>query len=200
LDAWLSSVWASGRDDWFVAGGWGVAKGTKTGFERKETPGRAVLGLLGRSPSSVFAFGAGELVLHFDGKTWKEEHIGPVPPKPRRRGERVKDVLYFAYRSDPSAPLVAVGPWLVLVRQPDATWTQPGEKKRYRLSLVGQTGPDKIARPLKCDPGPWYWLGQDLAWFACQDGRSFLYEAGTVTPKGCKRPVSPVADGGGRFL
>src|SRR3954467_1768464 len=67
-DAWISGVWALGRDDWFASGKGGIARASKAGVERKATNGTSVLGLFGQAEDSVYGLGADELVLHFDGK------------------------------------------------------------------------------------------------------------------------------------
>src|SRR3954468_8794557 len=112
-DGTVTSVWAASPQDWFVGGKWGVARSTKTGIERTPIKGRGILGLFGQTPSSVFAFGYDELVLHFDGKRWLEEHITPQPPT----GTRAADLLYSAFylTRAATAPIVAFGTSLVLV-------------------------------------------------------------------------------------
>jgi len=179
-DGWVSSVHAAGRDTWFAGGKWGVVWAGKGGLQRHETGGRGVLGLFAETADSVFALGQDELILHFDGKTWTEEHRGP---KPRRSG-RGADLLHSAYRdATPEAPLVAFGPWLVLVRQQDGRWTLPPEKERKRLSLRGDLGPE-IKRPPKCDAAGWRWIGKNKGAFFCHDRRVFIFDSGAVTAKG----------------
>jgi hypothetical protein len=70
------------------------------------------------------------------------------------------------------------------VKRPDGTWARPLEAEKTRLSDIAQGGPPGFARPPNCDPGAWFWLGRKLGWFACQDTRSFIFDAGKVTPKG----------------
>ena len=179
-DGWISSVWATGRDDWFAGGGWGVVRGSKVGLEREGTPGRAVLGFVVEGPGSVFALGQDELILHFDGERWTEEHHGPDP----KRSGRGADLLHSGFRDGtPDAPLVAFGPWLVLVRQNEGRWTLPPEPERNRLSLLGELGPE-IKRPAKCDAAGWRWIGKNKGAFFCHDRRAFIFDSGVVTPKG----------------
>ena len=87
-DGFVSAVWAVDRDEWFVAGKWGVTHVTKAGRETRNTRS-TVAGLFGESSANVFALGYDELVLHFDGKGWVEEHFVPVP----KRGPRDYDDL-----------------------------------------------------------------------------------------------------------
>jgi hypothetical protein len=77
----------------------------------------------------------------------------------------------------------AFGPWSVLLRGRDHTWTNPPESERYRLVMLAQTGPD-IPRPAGCAPAAWLWLSDDEGWFTCHGGRSFRYGAGGTTPTG----------------
>jgi hypothetical protein len=200
-DRFVSAVHALGRDEWFAGGGWGVVRVSKAGVEREETQGRAVLGLYFQAPESVFAFGQDELVLHFDGKGWVQEHVGPKPKRPGRGA----DLLHSAYleTSAPGTPLVAFGPWLVLIRQANGSWALPPEPERERLSSRAQLGPD-IKRPAKCDAAGWTWLGRDRAAFFCHDRRTFLFDAGTATPKGklpgqCYRSISALTYANGEI-
>jgi hypothetical protein len=181
------AVQALGRDNWVAGGSWGVATAAKDGSKVERTPDRAVLGLIVDGPSSMYALGQGELIWHYDGRKWSEEHVGPVLPKWRGRGERGADLLDFAYYEDAStnAPLVALGPWLVLVRQAGGTWAKPAEADRQKLLRLGQSGPAQfVGRPAKCDALAWRWLKKDLAMFFCDDHRAFIYDAGTVTARG----------------
>jgi hypothetical protein len=194
-DGWVSSVHATGPDDWFVGGGWGVARSTKGTIEREATNGRAVLGLFFQSSDSVFAVGQDELILHFDGKKWIEEHVGPTP---KRKGHGA-DLLGSAYFESAivGAPIVAFGPWLVLVRQPSRNWTLPSETERYKLSLRGDVGPADLALPAKCEKAGWFWLGPSKGWLDCHDRRAFIVDGGVATAKGkiprqCERTVSSV--------
>lgn len=183
----VSTVEASGRDNWIAGGSRGVVTATRDGIKVEPTHDRAVLGLFADGPTSVYALGQGELIWHFDGKHWTEEHIGPLPPEGRDRGRRGADLLHFAYYKDtsPNVPLVALGPSLVLVRQPDGTWTKPAdEPSRQSLWKLGQLGPQLSPRPAKCDALAWRWLRKGVAMFFCDDRRAFIYEAGILTAKG----------------
>ena len=182
-DRWISSVRAVGPDDWFVAGDWGVTRISKANVERRETPGTPILGLFLDGPTSMSAVGARELVLHFDGKAWTEEHLAS---QPRKKASRAEDELVAAFRLEGqgSSSIVAFGPHLALMRQPDATWANRSEAERYRLWSLGSMGPPNIARPPRCVPGAWFWLSGPSAWFTCQDGRAFTFQAGHVAPQG----------------
>jgi hypothetical protein len=180
-DDWVYVVHAVGREDWFVGGRWGVARASKAGVERYATAGRAILGLFFEAANSVFALGRDELILHFDGNQWLEEHVGP---RSRRRG-RGADILSMAYSEDkvPKAPIVAIGPSLVLVRQSNGIWVDPPKVDKERLLEVGQLGPE-ISRPARCDPAGWRWLGRNKGAFFCHDKRAFIFDDRTVTAKG----------------
>ena len=82
-----------------------------------------------------------------------------------------------------TAPIVAIGPSLVLVRQSNGTWKDPPNADRERLLEVGQLGP-KITRPAKCDAAGWRWFGRSTGAFFCHDRRTFIVDGGTVTAKG----------------
>jgi len=191
---WLSSVLATPAGDWFAGGKWGV---TRNGKEEEETPGATILGLSDQGAAGVFAVGSDELVLRFDGKAWLKEHVGP---KPKRRGHGAHLLDSMFVDAKPDAPLVAHGPSLVLARRPDATWAPVREADGKKLLLLAELGPAS-ARPPKCTLRAWMWRGRGLAWFACHDGRSFLYSDGAVAPKGtlakeCKASISAVGNGG----
>jgi hypothetical protein len=194
-DRWISAVRAIGPDDLFVAGDWGVTRISKMGRERRETPGAPVLGLFVESPTSVYALGARELILHFAGQGWTEEH-STIQAKRVSRGE---DELVSAFLLDEkgSSSLVAFGPDAALVRQPDGTWKTPSEAERYRLWSLGSMGPADTERPPRCTPGAWFWLARGRAWFTCQDRRTFTIQDGHVTANGTQprecRAVTAVA-------
>jgi hypothetical protein len=199
--SWVSGVWALGRDDWFASGKWGVAKAGKAGVEREATTGTSVLGLFGQAADSVYALGVDELVLHFDGKRWSEEHRGPQPKRPGRGG----DLLHSAFFSDAAAgpSLVAFGPSLTLVRQPNGSWIAPPAKEMKRISLLSQVGPT-LPLPARCDEAGWHWLGKDSGWFFCHDGRTFTFSEGAVAPKGklpraCRKSLDSVVTGNGEI-
>jgi len=69
-----------------------------------------------------------ELVLHFDGKGWIQEHVGPAPKRPGRGADLLHAAFYVSAAAD--APLVAFGPWLVLVRQTNRSWALQPEPER----------------------------------------------------------------------
>jgi hypothetical protein len=179
----VSAVKAIGRDTWFAAGGrWGVATGTKTGTTVQPTHDHGVIALFVESPTSVYALGEGELIWHFDGKAWAEEHVAPMPPKGRRPFS--EHMLYLAYQDGaPKAPLVALGLMLVLVKRSDGTWAPPPSTEKEALLKVGQLGPH-ISLPPKCDRAGWEWFERNRGAFYCHDRRIFLWDAGTLTPKG----------------
>ncbi len=195
---WITSVLAFGRDQWVVGGVWGLARPTSSGVERTTTSPRAVLGLLGAAPDSVFALGDDELVMRWDGKRWLEEHVGP---KPKRSG-RGADLVYSGFYEDTGRP-VAFGVSLVLIRRADGTWELPPVPTAKRLLDLGQLGPS-VSLPEKCDKAGWFWLGKDRGMFDCHDGRSFIFDAGKVTPKGklpveCRRAFNAVTFGQGEL-
>jgi hypothetical protein len=191
-DFLIGAVHAASRDAWIAGGSRGVVTGSGRGIKVDSTHDRAVLGFFADGPASVYAVGQGELIWRFDGNAWTEEHVGRLAPKGRDGGiRRGADLLHFAYResASPSAPLVALGPSLVLVRQPDGTWTKPAEPDRVRLWKLGQLGPSELAgRPAKCDALAWRWIRTNLAMFFCADRRAFLYEGAAVTAKGKMPP------------
>lgn len=198
-DAWLSSVRARSRDEWFVGGQWGVAHGTKGQVTRYETPGRPVVGLWDGGEDGVFAFGTGELALRFDGISWVEEHAGPIAKK----GTRGVDLLYVAFvDTDKKVPsIVAFGTSLALERQPDHTWIKPAEPEREKLVERGQLGPP-VKLPAGCNRAGWFWLGKKRGFTDCHDGRSFVAdENGVVTEKGklpkeCMRAIDALTSTG----
>jgi hypothetical protein len=182
-DKWVSAIKATGRDTWVAAGGrWGLVTSTKDGTTVEPTDAHGVLGIFVESPTSVFAFGEGELIKHFDGKKWTVEHVAPMPPK--GRGPFSEHMLYLAYQdSAPNAPLVALGLELVLVRQPDRTWAQPPKAEKEKLLKLGSLGP-QLALPSKCAAAGWHWFGRNRGAFYCHDRRMFVWAAGTLVPKG----------------
>lgn len=178
-EGFVSAVWAVDRDEWFVAGKWGVTHVTTAGRETRSARS-TVAGLSGESSANVFALGYGGLVMHFDGKQWLEEHFVPVQKKgPRDYDDLVHSAFYVP--GDPRGTLTAFGPHAVLQRQIDGTWRAPSEPERERLSLLAEAGPAE--RPAGCAPDGWFWLGKELAWFVCQDRRTFILDRGQLTPK-----------------
>jgi len=186
---WVYAVAAVSRDEWFIALEGGVARATKGRVERHPTAPRQAEGLFVASRDSVYAFGDGELVLHHDGRQWTAEHVGPPPPRPRPRGTGAPDMLQAGYFS--GATLVAVGPSLVMAKQPDGSWSTPPKAERQKLWDAAGSGPP-ISKPPKCNLAGWHWLGKDRGLFSCHDGRAFVWDAGALTPKG-KLP-GPCAD------
>ena len=155
----------------------------KAGVQRYETHGRPAIGLFGDSPRNVFAFGPHELVLHFDGDRWTEEHASA------RAAHGGADLLQAAYYlpDQPRPRLIAFGPHLALERHEDGHWTTPQEPERHRLELLGGIGPPE--RPPGCRSDTWLWMGRSLAFVACQDRRAFAYDSGQFTLAG-KVPAS----------
>lgn len=174
---------ATGRDEIFVGGTWGISTVTKAGASVDSTHGHGVLGFFVEAPSSVFALGEGELIWHFDGKTWREEHVGPLPPRSQRRPFS-EHMLYRMYESRPERQLVAFGLVLVLEKRPNGTWTAPPESEGEALRELGAIGPKLPAGPSNCGGRAWHWFGHDRAFFNCDDRRAFIVEEGRVTPKG----------------
>jgi len=182
---WIADIRAIGRDDLFVAGEWGVTRITAHGVERHETGDRGIVRLFADGADDVFAVGVGDVILHFDGRSWAEEHVGPHPDRPMGSKRDLLHTVFF--RSDtPRSTMVAVGPEHVLERRDDGSWSAPPERERERLFLASVGDP--LPAP-GCHGGPWFWLGKSRAWFACDDLRTFSYDRGTITPTG-KRPAS----------
>jgi hypothetical protein len=180
-DKWAGAIAATGRDMLVVGGAWGTASVTKTGATVESTHGHGVLGFFVESPSSVYALGEGELIWHFDGKTWSEEHVGPLPPRNQRRPFS-DHMLYRMHDKD--GQLVAFGLELVLVKQPNGTWVPPPQSEREQLRELGAFGPKLPDGPSNCGGRYWHWFGRNRAFFTCDDHRAFVLDEGTVTPKG----------------
>jgi hypothetical protein len=201
-DGTVTSVWATGRQDWFVGGKWGVARSSGAGIERTAIRGRGILGLFGEAPSSVFALGYDELVLHFDGRTWNQEHIRQQPRRPGRGADLLYSAFYEGATTTPT--IVAFGTSMVLVRRAPSTWTLPPDSEKETLLDLAQGGRRDIERPTNCDRAGWFWLGKDRGFFDCHDGRAFLVDAGKVTPKGklpraCMRSFDALTSGRGEI-
>ena len=90
-------------------------------------------------------------------------------------------MLQGGYFSD--ATLVAVGPSLVMLKQPDGAWEYPPKAERQKLWDAGGSGP-QFVKPPNCYLAGWHWLGKDRGFFDCHDRRAFVWEAGVLTPKG----------------
>jgi len=180
----VSLIEATGRDDWVAGGPWGLATARAGQVSVESTHGHGVLGLFTDSPLDVYALGEGELIWHFDGTNWNEEHVGPLPSGRRAFAQHM---LYLAYRqpSDPVGPLIAIGLEQALVRRPAqaAGWTAPPRAQQDLLRDVGLRGPE-LALPSRCARAGWHWLGDRSGAFYCHDRRAFIWDAGTITPKG----------------
>ncbi len=178
---WVYGVAAVSRDDWFIAIEGAVAKMTKGNIERYATAPRQAEGIFVASRDDVYAFGDGELVVRHDGKNWTTEHVGAPPPRPRRRGTGAPDMLRVGYFS--GTTLVAAGPSLVMVRQPDGSWIYPPKAERQTLWDGAGSGP-QMSKPQSCHLAGWHWLGRDRGFFYCHDRRAFVWEAGVLAAKG----------------
>jgi hypothetical protein len=205
LYGWVSTIAAIGRDNWIAGGPWGLATVTKAGINVESTHAHGVLGLFVESPVSVYAFGEGELIWHFDGKQWTEEHVGPLPPKGQRR-PFAEHMLYLSYFPDtaPNTPIAAFGLSLVLLKQADGTWAPPPNTDKARLLEAGQLGP-RISLPAKCDPAGWHWFGRKRGALYCHDRRTFIQDAGKLTPKGklptpCYDAVNSLVEANGELF
>ena len=201
---WVSTVEAIGRNTWIAGGAWGLATTVDARTSVESTRGHGVLGLFVESPISVYAFGEGELIWHFDGVKWSEEHAGPLPPRGQRRPFS-QHMLYLSYfpGAAPNGPLVAFGLSLVLVKQPDRTWAPPPEFDRQRLLHVGQQGP-AISLPSKCASAGWHWFGRDRGAISCHARRVFIVDTGKLTPKGkmpneCHDTINSLVESGGEL-
>ena len=188
-DGWVSGVVAKARDDFFVAGGWGVTRSTSGRLERRGTPGHAIFGLVDAGNDGVFALGAGELVLHFDGKAWAEEQSGAAAP-PRTKSPNT--LLYSAFQTCDDPNVIAFGPKLILERQRDSAWRTVNGADHDRLWDLVRGWPSPAAsRPSRCDAGSWFWLKKGVAWSTCQDGRTFMFDCGKLAPGARKPPKCP---------
>jgi len=177
---WIAAVWAVDRDDVFVGGSWGVTRVKDADQRRQDTPGVAVEGFAGDDSKGIFAVGTRELVLHFTGTSWLQEHAAPSSVK---RSPTANDLLHsVAYLSDGGTTFVAFGPNLALKRQEDGTWTKPPEPERSRLYARAELGPTE--GPPKCHHDAWFWLGRNLGWLSCKDRRVFIYDDGRFIARG----------------
>ncbi len=134
------------------------------------------MGLVGDSHDDVFALGDGELILHFDGKAWAGQHVGPRATRPRQGDDILQALL------DVEGNTFAFGPALVLVRQAGA-WSAPPPSEGRKLRDLAGSGPS-LQLPQKCAQAGWFWLDKKTGFFDCHDGRTFLYREGAITPKG----------------
>jgi len=195
---WVTAVLAFRADTWFAGGvGW-LVHSADGSLDRTSTGSRAVLGLAGQTASDVLALGDDELIMHFGGTRWSEEHVGPTARRPGRGTDILHSVLIDGART------IAFGPTLVLTRTGDHAWQEPPPAERKRLMDLADSGPSHRAPP-KCNEVGWFWVGERKALIACQDGRSFMFESGTLTPKGalpsdCRRSFQRVAAGQGQLF
>jgi hypothetical protein len=170
-------------EGWMAAGPEVIVVSRRGRIESTREPGRTILSLASTG-DGIFALGLDQLVLHFDGGRWIDEHFTPSPSASTRR-QRIAAILYGAHTfgSGISAVTAAFGPRSVLLRGRDHTWTSPPEGERYRLIMLAQTGPD-IPRPAGCALAAWLWVSDDEGWFTCHGGRSFRHGPGGTTPTG----------------
>jgi hypothetical protein len=189
---WIGDIAAVDRAQVFVGGAWGVARVTGHDVEVHETGGLGIERLIVQGRRSVFALGERELILHFDGVAWEQEHIGE-PLGDNGRGRR--DVLHAGFYPPGSAEggLVALGADVVLERGARGDWTTPAGPRRAQL-IRASLGPDPLPAP-GCSGGPWFWFDRSDAWFSCDDGRTFLFHAGQTRSTG-RRPASCRTVGG----
>jgi hypothetical protein len=178
----FATVTAS-TEGWMAAGAEVVVVSRHGRIESTREPGRTIL-RLASTRDGIFGLGLDQVILHFDDGRWIDEHFSP-PPSPSTRSQRIAAILYGArvVGSGNNAVTAAFGPWSVLLRGRDHTWTSPPEGERDRLVTLAQTGPD-IPRPAGCALAAWLWLGDDEGWFTCHGGRSFRHGAGGITPTG----------------
>jgi|GEM_PF-2401046 len=183
-EAVVGPVHAMGRDDWSVARGrLGLVTARGGEVASEDTHDHGVLGFFQDRPGSLYALGEGELIWHFDGKTWDEQHVAPRPGP--GRGPFAAHMLYVGY-VDPAAAtprLVAVGLELALVRQDDGSWASPAPAERQPLDDRGLLGPS-FGPPAGCARAAWRWLAPRRGAFTCHDGRLFIWDAGAVVARG----------------
>jgi hypothetical protein len=170
-------------EGWMAAGAEIIVVSRNGRIESTREPGRTIL-RLASTGDGLFGLGLDQLILHFDGGRWVDEHLVP-PSSASTRRQRIAAILYGArvFGSGNNAVTAAFGPWSVLIRGRDHTWTNAPKNERYRLNMLAQTGPD-IPRPAGCALAAWLWLSDDEGWFTCHDGRSFRHGAGGNTPTG----------------
>lgn len=198
----VGPVHAMGRDDWIASlGRRGLVMARAGAVVVDDTRDHGVLGFFADAPGSLFALGEGELIWHFDGKAWTEEHVAPRPPRGRR--PFAAHMLYVGYLDGTAkAPRpVAVGLELALVRQANGTWASPPPAERARLSSTGLLGP-AFPPPSGCARAGWRWLTPRAGAFSCHDGRLFAWDAGVVTARGklpgpCADVLGALVAGGG---
>jgi len=160
---WVTSVLAFRPDTWFAGGvGW-LVRATPGSLDRTSTGSRAILGLAGPKASDVFALGDDELIMHFDGTHWMEEHVGPTARRPGRGADILHSLVVDGART------IAFGPTLVLAREDDHVWQEPSTADRKRLMEFADSGPPHKAPP-SCNETGWFWVSEGKGMIACQDG------------------------------
>lgn len=182
--ATVGPVHAMARDDWSLARGRaGLVTSRAGALHVEDTHDHGVLGFFADAPGSLYALGEGELIWHFDGTVWTEQHIAPRPPPGRHPFAAHMLYVGFVAPTQVAAGPVAVGLELALVRQADGGWVAPAPDERARLGRLGLLGPD-FAPPAGCARAGWRWLGPDRGAFTCHDGRVFTWDVGGVVAKG----------------
>ena len=196
--SWLTSVWARSETEWF-AGGKGFIVRSQNGFAEKTFfPGKVILDFGPRDAPIPFAVGSGQFVARLDGTKWVQEHEGHSPIQDRNRGQYSDDLFGAGYLEEgPAAPLVAFGPYAILTRRPDGTWSSPADTDQSRLRDVALLGP-RASQQASCAAPGWLWLGRGVGWFNCQDNSAFLLDAGKLEPlgklpSGCRFHISASA-------
>lgn len=201
-DPVLGPIHATGRDDWIAAGGRAGLVTARAGAVRVEdTHDHGVLGFFAEARDSLYAFGEGELIWHFDGKAWVEEHIAPRPGPGRGPFAAHMVQVGFIDPGPATTRVVAVGLEQALVRQANGTWASPPPAERARLRDTGLGGP-QFPAPAGCARATWQWLGLRRGAFTCHDGRLFTWDEGAVTAQGklpgpCRQVLDALAEGDG---
>jgi hypothetical protein len=181
----LVAVWADDRG-WFAAGPRLLLSGDASGVHPQPVGERAVVAFSGATRAELFAVGWDEVIFKLEGDKWLEEHRALGEPKgSSQKGTSGAD-LFETVASLPGKPkpvLAAIGPSLVLLRNPDAFWQAVPDVERPALMSLAHQGP-RGALPADCTLAIWRWVGQERAVFSCRDGRSFVFDAGKVAPAG----------------
>lgn len=188
-EKWIGAVHAFERDDWLVAGSWGITRSTRGHVERREVPGHAVHTLIEDAAGTVFALGAGALVLRLDGRTWSEEHAAEVP---HGRQQSADALLYSMFQLEGEARAVAFGPRLVLTRTGAGSWIKPSQTDGIRLTEAAQSGAPQAWRLAKCQRYAWFWIDRSRGWASCRDGRTFLFSGAAIEETGKKSSRCPI--------
>jgi hypothetical protein len=181
----MLAVWAD-ESGWFASGPGLMVTGTAGGVKTQPMGELSVVGFTGESRKELFALGWDELILRLQGDQWVEEHraIG-LPRGGKGHGRNADDLLQVVVTlpGKPQPRVVAVGPWLVLVRHPDGIWQRLSEPERHATLMLAHLGLAEAA-PKGCALAAWTWVGKDRAIFTCHDDRSFVLDAGKSTPMG----------------